>query len=181
MKKNLRLAGRQGRLPLRRNLGSSGFSHLELMIVVFIMGLMMAVLAPTWLGLADGQSLNHAQDGVFQTMRSAQQQAIVDRVVMQASFRETNHQIEAAVHPANALVNQIPWQPLSANAEIDIPNTTLYQSSGIYRIQFNEKGGINSQLGRLTLKRGNRSLKRCVVSSTLLGVIRKATNQDCNH
>lgn len=180
MAKYLRLMGRQGCFFLRKGSNSSGFSQLELMIVVFIVGLLMAILAPTWLGLADGQALNHAQDGVFQAMRAAQKQAMMHRIVTQASFRENNGQIEMAVHSASALVNQISWNPISADVQIDSLNTTLYQSNGIYRIQFNEKGGINSQLGRLTLKRGDRSIRRCVFSSTLLGVVRKATNQDCN-
>jgi len=164
----------------RAGRNSAGFSQLELLITLAIAGTLSLILAPSWLGLMDSQALNQAQDGVFQTMREAQDQAKANRMSWQASFRNDPQGLQMAVHPVNALPHQITWRSFSAGAQIDPVNTTLYQSNGVYRVQFGYRGDIRGQLGRLTVQRGDRAARRCVFTSSLIGHLRKANNRDCN-
>lgn len=159
---------------------SYGFSQLELMVALSVMGILVSILTPSWLGLMTGQALNQAQDNVFQTMRVAQAQAKLNRATWQASFRETPGGIQMAVHPANALPTAITWQTLSSNVQIDTTMTTLLKSSDTYRIRFTPQGGVSGRMGRLTVRRGDRTSRRCVFSSSLLGALRKANNRECN-
>lgn len=171
---------RRSRSFLQSGCNSYGFSQLELIVALSVMGILVSILTPSWLGLMTGQALNQAQDNVLQTMRVAQSQAQLNRTTWQASFRETPTGIQMAVHPANALPTAISWQTLSSNVQIDTAMTTLLQSSGTYRIRFTPQGGVSGQMGRLTVRRGNRTLRRCVFSSSLLGAMRKANDRECN-
>ncbi|MEP0889077.1 hypothetical protein NDI53_12670 [Leptolyngbya sp. NM3-A1] len=144
------------------------------------MTLLVSILVPSWLGLMTGQTLNHAQDGVFQTMRAAQVQAKTNHAAWQASFRDTPQGIQAAAHPVNAEPTQIPWETLSSGAQIDAAMTTLLQTAGTYQIRFTAQGGVSGQMGRMTLRRGDRTSRRCVFSSSLLGALRTARNEECN-
>jgi len=175
----------QQRRRVRRSLtrlrsNSAGFSQLELLVTLAITGTLALILAPSWTGLIDAQALNHARDAAYQAMRTAQDKAESNRIVWQTSFRDTPQGVQIATHPANALPHEITWSTLSSGSRIDTVNTTLFQSSGIYRVQFGYQGSINGQMGRLTFQRGDRAPRRCVVTSGLLGVLRKADNQDCN-
>jgi hypothetical protein len=69
------------------------------------------------------------------------------------------------------------WNSLDPNVQLD-PETTLRRVRGVWRVEFNHLGRVNGQLGRITLsgKSGGRA-KRCVVVSTLLGTLRKASNR----
>lgn len=180
MQRKLEQRYRRSRSFLRAILNSHGFSQLELLVVLTIMGTLTSILTPSWLGLMTGQVLNQAQDNVLQTMRVAQAQARLNRVTWQASFRETPQGIQMAVHPVNALPDQVVWEVLSSGAEIDPAMTTLVQTSGTYRIRFSPQGGVSGQMGRLTVRHGDRTSRRCVFSSSLLGTLRKAADQDCN-
>jgi hypothetical protein len=86
--------------------------------------------------------------------------------------------VEWAVHAIATSPEAALWQPLSDDVEIDAGETTLLQSSDVYRVQFSPRGNVNGRLGRLTFARPNRDrAKRCVVVSTLLGTLRDAQNR----
>jgi type II secretory pathway pseudopilin PulG len=163
-------------LPSRfgRERSTAGYTFLELMVILVVIAIMSSLVFPSWIAWQQRFALLTSQDQALQIMRQAQQDAASTRTRWQASFRETNAAVEFAVHPVHVLPAQAQWQPLSPNVRIDPTRTTLARSQGVYRVQFNHKGNVNGQLGRLTLMRrdGSRE-RRCVVVSTLLGALRK--------
>ena len=158
---------------------SSGFTLLEILIVVLIVGILMTILALSWNNLLTRQQLNIAQSDTHQIIRRAQLEAIHRRVPWQASFRQIGDQVEWATHAASLPPAQATWQTLTSVVKIDAPETTFPKASGIYRMRFNYQGHVNGQLGRLTFTglNGGR-LKRCVFVSTLLGALRDAHNRN---
>jgi type II secretory pathway pseudopilin PulG len=142
----------------------------EILVIVVIIGILMAIAAPSWLSFLNARQLNAAQDELFQAIRQAQVQAAQTHQVWQASFREPNGLIEFAVHTANAPPI---WQASIPTVHIDSADTTLATSSSSYRVQFGKLGQVNGQLGRLTLVGDRSRTRRCVVVSTLLGAVRK--------
>lgn len=160
--------------PASRLAASQGFTLLEMMAILLVMGIVSAIALPGWVAFQQNLVLAKSQDQAFLMMRQAQQEATRNRGRWQASFREMNGTVQAAVHPIHTLPAQAQWQPLSSQVAIDPTRTTLLRSQGVYRVQFNHKGNVNGQLGRLTLMRQDGSrMRRCVVVSTLLGVLRK--------
>lgn len=158
--------------------GQTGFTLLEMTVVLAMIGVLMAIAAPTWLTIADQRRLTSSQDKVLQAIRLAQSRAEQLDVSWQASLREVNGTVQVAIHPVDTSPNVTGWENLATGIELDVAETTLAQSNGVYRVQFNHTGRVNGQLGRFTL-RGKRTSRRkqCVIVSTLLGTVRRGQNQ----
>ena len=166
---------------------TAGFTLLELIVIILIISLLFAIVAPGWAALVNTQRLNAAQESVLQAMRAAQIHAKQSHLLWQASFQDANGNVQWVVHPASDVPVASLWQSLDRNVQLD-EETTLQQAGGLRRVQFDHKGHINGQLGRLTLSGKaiaddpSHRVRRCVIVSTLLGVIRTgkehATMQD---
>lgn len=159
----------QRRSGLQRS--TSGFTLLEMTIIVAIIGILFAVSAPGWTAFRSRQQLNIAQNEVLEGIRSAQSLARLQHIGWQASFREFNGIVQWAIHPAKITPANAQWQSLDPVIHLD-EETTLLQTGGVHRIQFSDDGRISGQLGRLTLSGKHSNAKRCIIFSTLLGAMR---------
>lgn len=163
----------------RRNT-ETGVTMIEVLVVVVIAGILVTILAVGWLGLQATNTLNAAQDEVVQAIRQTQIQAIHTRQTWRVGFRELSNQIEWTAYTANSLPTTAIWQPLLPNVHIALQETTLSQANKIYFVEFNHKGYVTPPFGRLSLaSNGGSRSRRCVFVSTLLGVLRKASDKQC--
>jgi len=167
---------------------TAGFTLLETVVVVSMIGILAAIAAPTWFGFINRQRLNTAQSQVYQAMQDAKSNAIHHKVTWQASFRQVQVSgkpvVQWSVHRASITPSADSWHNLNANIRLD-DETTLPSSNSVRRVRFNYYGcpvyqiddecGQTSILskGRLTLsnQQGGKT-KRCVIVSTLLGTLR---------
>lgn len=155
----------------------NGFTLIEALVVILMAGIVASIAAPSWLAFKDRQTLNTAQDAVFLALREAQTQALRTKSTWQASFRENQDVVQVAVHPAKANSSTAAWTSLDRAVRLDA-ETTLRDSGGVRGVQFNYRGHVNGQLGRVTISsKNNSTLKRCVITSTLLGALRKSQEQ----
>jgi prepilin-type N-terminal cleavage/methylation domain-containing protein len=164
--------------PRRRHHASAGFTLVESLIVVVLIGLLMTMSGPAWLWLLNGHSLSSAQSQAYQILQSAQSRADHTRTSWGASFRVVNNRVEAAAHPSDTLPST--WESLPSGVRIDTAETTFSLSNGIYQVQFNHLNGrVNGQLGRITfIGNSGGNARRCVMVSTLLGALRKGESQN---
>jgi prepilin-type N-terminal cleavage/methylation domain-containing protein len=163
----------------RNHDSSSGFTMLESLIAVMVIGILSALIAPTWTGFISRQSLNSAQSQVYEAMNQARSQAKRQKITWQASFREQNGIVQWAVHPATVRPVDAVWNNLDASLRLD-GETTLQLSDGVRQIQFDYLGTVKKPpLGRLTLSsKAGGTTKRCVIVSTILGTLRLAQEND---
>ncbi|WP_017651773.1 GspH/FimT family pseudopilin [Fortiea contorta] len=159
-----------------KNSSSSGFTLLEILVIVILLGILSAIAIPNWLAFVDIQRLNTAQDKIYVAMRQAQTQAIKEKLNWQVSFREQNNTLQWSVHRATVNASSSDWNNLDSNIRLD-SETTLRLSNGISKVQFNYKGHPQ-ELRRITLYStyGGKT-KRCVYISTLIGAIRRGREQ----
>jgi prepilin-type N-terminal cleavage/methylation domain-containing protein len=158
------------------NRSSSGFTLVEMLVVILVVGILSAIALPSWLSFVNVRRLNTAQDQVYLAIRQAQRQATKEKLNWQVSFREQNAIIQWAVHPATVNPANADWTDLDSNVRLD-QETTLQQSNGIRQFQFDYRGHPN-KLIRITLSSKSGGIaKRCVYISTLLGTMRTAKEQ----
>lgn len=156
----------------------SGFTLLETLIVLVIVGIFSALVLPTLSGSQERWRVSEAQSKAYSAIRKTQNMAMRHHMTWQFSIRESlSGEIEWAIHPLSGTPTD--WKTLGDNAlDLDLADTTLHNRDGTYYVRFDYKGRLASQTRTLTFTSSRApSIKSCIVMSTLLGAIRQSKEQ----
>jgi type II secretory pathway pseudopilin PulG len=180
----------------------AGYTLIELIVIMVIVGIFAAIAAPSWLGFLNRQRLSTAQGEAVTAIREAQAKAKQQRRTWAVCFQDTGTVVRWAVSPRlNTAWNCSlagGWQNLTRSdankIAIDTANsfspTTLATPAGFYTVEFDEKGWAarsqtdsSKDLGKITFRLRNQTggSKRCVYVATLLGSVRTANDTDCDN
>ncbi|MEM6400968.1 MAG: type II secretion system protein [Cyanobacteria bacterium P01_D01_bin.116] len=113
----------QQRSPSNFNKPIRGFTLLEVLVTIVIVGILSAIAAPSWLGFVARQRLNKANDSVLAAVQDAQRQAKKTKRNYSVSIRLNNNTEkipQISVHPASTPTNtdSIIWRNIGADLEI---------------------------------------------------------------
>lgn len=90
----------------------TGFTLVELLVVVIMVGVIAVIAAPNWLGFVNQRRVNAANDAVLRAIQDAQSQAKTKKVSYSVSFRtQADKAPEIAVYPTQTAVNPTAGNP----------------------------------------------------------------------
>jgi prepilin-type N-terminal cleavage/methylation domain-containing protein len=113
---------------------TQGFTLLELLVVVLMIGILAAIGAPGLAGWLNRQRLSGANEQAVSAIRSAQALAIKQRKDYRVSFRMYNGRAQVAVHSKSvAIANTTSWEDLPSGVMIfpTAPYTSSTNNSAI--------------------------------------------------
>lgn len=94
---------------------TSGFTLLEVLVAVIIIGILSAIATPSWLAFVNRQRINKANDSILLALQDAQRKAKKRKLSYSVSFQTANQIPQIAVYPGITPIN---WQNLGADLDI---------------------------------------------------------------
>ena len=185
--------------------GDEGFSLLEMMMIVLIIGILTSIAVPGWLGFINNQRVRTVNDRVFQTLRSAQSEAKRNKRNITVTFDTSVDPPTVTINPTNpatnpplqtALTTTPPIQTVTFDGGGEIKPGTIVlstQANGdqtIKSITFNYQGNITSPSIQSRTPRQITDgfsvtvapvpgAKKCVIVQTILGAMTTDEGTGC--
>lgn len=158
---------------------NSGFTFIELLVVIIIISVLAAIAAPGWLAFMNRQRVNTVRNETLQIIRTAQAQARRSRSNQVVEFDVTGARPRVAVNGV--------WQNLGSG-EIRPGVMTLSTKTGtgqtnVTKITLNHTGGLENTAQvpfTINFAIANSNARQCIKIESLLGATRPAEGAACN-
>ncbi|UKO97148.1 prepilin-type N-terminal cleavage/methylation domain-containing protein [Nostoc sp. UHCC 0870] len=112
----------QQKIYLHTTHSSAGFSLVEMLAVIVMIGVLAAIAAPNWIAFVNRQRASKANDVVLSAIRDAQNEATKQKRRYSVSFKTDNNIPQVAIypHPQGYILpsDSNIWRPLGENLDI---------------------------------------------------------------
>lgn len=153
---------------------TSGFTLIEMLVVVIMVSVIAAIAAPSWLNFLTRQRLNTARNDLLGVLRSAQEEAQSRQQSKIVTFSSSD--LSVTVRNASASTGGV--TTVLGNGEINdsfdlVASTTL---------TFGHDGRVDTTTVPYSIKitHDDSSAQSCVIVTTLLGGLKPSSNGECD-
>lgn len=174
----------------------SGFTIVEVLVVVVIVAILATIAIPSWLSFLNQRRVNVLRGEAYQALQRAQSQAKAENLRYGVSFRSDGGMPEVAVYDASgdatpAQTDVTGWRSLANDYDIQADQVDLSTSQPtiIFDFQGNVEHLVKSNGDQVnnfdpyfvtfSVPEGEDSTQRCVVVETLLGAMTRKQGSDC--
>jgi len=162
---------------------SAGFTLLELLLIVVIVGVLAAIVTPSWLGFLSRQRIDTVRNDLVQTLKQSQQDAIQRRQTITIELATIDN------YPTidNGVVRELASGSGIKPGAVTMSSYSVNSSNGNITddgtISFDYQGRpINEELPFvISLTGENFPSKRCVIIANLIGTIKTAEGVTCDN
>jgi len=170
--------------------GEGGFTIIELIVIVLVLGILSAIAAPSWLAFINRQRVRTVNDRVFQSLRAAQSEAKRSKRDIIIRFNPPTTTTDSPTAIINTDPPQIiPLQTVTFNGGGEIKPGTIALVSNAPSITFDYQGNVKAQLPPdpvdptvrrfvVTVSPAKGGGKQCAIVETIIGGMRTAEGKD---
>jgi prepilin-type N-terminal cleavage/methylation domain-containing protein len=163
----------------------NGFTLIEVLVVVLIVGVLSSIAAPGWLGFLNRQRVIGVRSDLLSALKEAQDDAKQRSSSRTVIFRTTSEGpvIDVGPNGTNVLTQSLGSnvKNVKLNSFIGAPNPANHVATNT--LQFDYKGGVSASSVPFVIqvKTTDGSFQNCLIVTTLLGGIAEASGDACNN
>ncbi|MEM9264214.1 MAG: type II secretion system protein [Cyanobacteria bacterium P01_F01_bin.13] len=149
----------------------AGFTIIEVLVVVLMLGIIAAIIAPGWLGYVSRRQIDRARSDLAQIIESAQSDA------QQKSSTRVVRFSGGPTLQVNSTTGVTTGRERSVGGE---KNETIDLTPNVQEFVFNYKGEAEGAPYIVSVTSDSSETPRCIIVPTLLGGVFQADGTDCD-
>lgn len=171
---------------------AAGFTLIELIVVMVMVGVLFSIAAPGWLAFANRQRVNNVRDELLQEIRRTQALAAQTRLDHEFRVNTTIDPPTVAVTTATAPAGS--QERELGKGQIQEGMIQITSTDNTTQIRFDDRGNMVDPDGNALSEEdlpedglkftvslaSNSNVKSCAIVQTLLGATRTANGDDCD-
>lgn len=122
---------------------AAGFTMLETLIIILILGIFCAIVAPSWLMFINNYRVKSSVDRAYWAMVTARSNAKRDKIAWQASFKQVGKIVQVAIHKSEISPAKVPvgeWKSLEPDIQINtVTNDKGKSETTLLKVDENNK------------------------------------------